>query len=124
MRVVPNEPVSAADFVNLLVNRVPSARLVVDEHLTDQEGDLLLHVLMADLGRYAQSAFDHGDMATSDALLAVVDDALRHGDADVVNAVQVSFVENLGPWDSAMRPFISSWPKPLRDEAGRQAQLR
>ena len=124
MRVVPNEPLSAPDFVNLLVNRVPSARPIVDEHLADQEGELLLHLLMANLGRYVQSTFDQGDMATSDALLAVVDDALRRGDADVVNAVRVSFVENLAPWDPAMRPFMSSWPKPLRDEARRQAHLR
>ena len=79
---------------------------------------------MADLGRYAQSTFHHGDMVTTDALLAVMDDALTHGDDDVVNAVQVSFVENLGPWDPAMRPFISSWPNVLRDEARRQTELR
>ena len=121
--MVPTESLSAADFAALLVKRVPTARSVPDEHPADPEGELLLHVLMADLGRHAQSTFYRGDTVTTDALLAVVDDALTRGDDEVVNAVQVSFVENVGPWDPATRPCISTWPNALRNEARRQTEL-
>jgi hypothetical protein len=43
------EPMSGTEFIEMLMARVPSTRAVVDEHLTDQDGELLLHLLMADV---------------------------------------------------------------------------
>jgi hypothetical protein len=51
------------------------------------------------------------------ALLAVVHKALREGDEDAENAVAVSFVEDTGWWEPAMRTFITTWPDGLKAEA-------
>jgi hypothetical protein len=118
---MPPEPMSNADFVDALVARVPAARALVDEHLDDQFGELLIHMLMADVSRLALSAFQQGDASTANAVLAVVDEALRTGDDALINAVQVSFVEVTGPWDAEMQAFISTWPKALTAEAQSQS---
>jgi hypothetical protein len=45
---------------------------------------------------------------------------MRDGDDEVVNLVQASFVENIGPWDEDTAPFVESWPESLKREAERQ----
>jgi hypothetical protein len=115
------EPISGTDFVEMLMARVPSTRAVVEEHLADQDGELLLHLLMADVSRFAVSAFQHGDAATVNAVMVVVDEALTVGDDELVNAVQVSFVEVIGPWEAETQAFISTWPEALTAEAERQS---
>jgi hypothetical protein len=111
------EPMSGPGFVDALVARVPSTRSIVDEHLDDQDGELLLHLLMADVSRFALSAFQRGDAATAGSVVAVVEAGLVTGDDALVNAVEVSFVEVIGPWDVEMQAFISTWPQALSAEA-------
>jgi hypothetical protein len=89
------------------------------EHLEDNEG-VLLHLLSADLRRYAIKAFDTGRTDVLQRLLGVLDRALVDGDEYVNNAVAVSFVEDTGWWEPAMQPFIESWPLSLQAEARRQ----
>ncbi len=67
------------------------------EHLADNDG-LLLHLLMSDLLRLAVSTFSEGLTGIKHRLLAFVDRCLRDGDDDVVNAVAISFVEDLGTY--------------------------
>lgn len=110
-------PLTVADFIARLAEEAPGARPVVDEHLADHDGDLLLHVLVADLGRYSLSAFAAGDSAAASAVVGVMDLGFRDGDDQVANAVAVSFVESIGPWTSSAQPFISSWPDALREDA-------
>jgi hypothetical protein len=90
-----------------------------DDHLEANDG-LLLHLLTADLRRFAVQSFDAGPRDVLEGLLAVVDDALREGTDDVKNAVAVSFVEDTGWWDLATRPFIEVWPAALEAEVERQ----
>ena len=110
---------TSVDFLDALATDVPETRPVVDEHVEDNDG-LLLHLLTADLRRYAIRTFDAGQTDVLARLLAVIDGALREGTDDVQNAMAVSFVEDTGWWDPAMQPFIEAWPEGLRAEVDRQ----
>jgi len=48
---------TAQEFVDRLVVAVPETRDLVAEHLEDQSGELLLHVMMADLLRFAVAQY-------------------------------------------------------------------
>jgi hypothetical protein len=114
---------TATDFLDSLTAGVPESQPLVVEHLEDNDG-LLLHLLTADLRRFATQSFDTGQSDVLEKLLAVLDVALREGTNDVQNAVSVSFVENSEWWDPATRPFVESWPAGLRGEVDRQRRTR
>lgn len=117
-RAAMGSPVmTEADFVRSLVDEAPEIRDLIDVHLRDQSGELLLHLLVADVRRVAVDAFQRGDGDLLRRLLDLLDRALREGDELVENAVAVSFVEDTGWWEPAMRPFIDAWPAALRAEA-------
>ena len=111
------------DFVSCLLEVGPSVRQIVEEHHRDQ-GELLLHVLCGDLSRYCVEAWNRGGSTEMNDCLACASRALDEGDQAVRNAIEASFVENVGPWDDHMRPFIAIWPVSLRAEAERQAHSR
>lgn len=114
---------TAADSLNRLAADVPEAQLAVVQHLEDHEG-LLLHLLTADLRRFAIQCFDAGQDEVMQRLLNLIDLALREGTEEVENAVSVSFVEDTGWWDPATQPFIEAWPPGLRAELDRQRNHR
>src|SRR5262245_52642865 len=107
---------TAQDFVHRLVVEVPETRQVVAEHLEDQYGELLLHLLMADLLRFAVAQYHAGQVDASARCLTMVDAALRQGDEYVENAVAVSFVENVGLGEGEIAGFIATWPQGLLQE--------
>lgn len=109
-----------ADVCTALWTAVPEFGEIIDEHLVDNDGELLLHVLFGDLTRFVLAADERGDHDVVARSLQFLDSALRHGDADVENLVAVSFVENNEPWDGQAWTFISTWPEALRAEAQRQ----
>ena len=92
---------------------------VTEEHRRTYD-EILLHVLCGDLSRYCVAAWRRGDSPGVSHCLACAAAALDDGDPALRNAIQVSFVENVGPWDPMMRPFIATWPDSLRAEAERQ----
>ena len=112
---------TAEDFLSVLVSEVPEAKPVVREHLEHYD-ELLLHVLTADLRRYATDIFTSGQSDVLGRLLGVIDRALLLGNESVSNAIAVSFVEDSGWWDPVMQPFIASWPPGLKAEARRQQE--
>jgi hypothetical protein len=112
------------EFVTGLLAAVPEARDLVDEHVADHCGEMLLHLLMADVERLCRAAFVRGDHDLSSRCLTYVASALTQGDDLVWNAVAVSFVENAGPWDASAAAYISSWPSALQVEADRQQSAR
>lgn len=116
--------VTKSDFVAEVIAAVPETQPLLAERLRDQFGELLLHQFVADLRRFAIASFEQGESERMHALLAVMDKALREGDEDVENAVAVSFVEDTGWWEPAMRPFIATWPAGLKAEAERQRHWR
>ncbi|MBS45238.1 MAG: hypothetical protein CMH83_19130 [Nocardioides sp.] len=105
------------DFVGRLLESVPEVEPAVREHFDDND-ELLLHLLMADLLRAAVRLFHAGELETEQRLIRFIDLALRHGDAAVENAVRVSFVEHAGAFPEETPKFLASWPPGLRAELG------
>jgi hypothetical protein len=116
-------PMTADEFVQRLVE-VGEVRAILEEHLADNEGELLLHPFVDRVRDLAIASFDTGDRALSDRIVAVFDSGLREGDDRVENAVSVSFVEDTPWWDADRQAFIASWPPALRAEAERQRNWR
>lgn len=106
-------------FVEALVRECPEASPIVDEHLRDFDGDVQLHLLIADVLRLAIAMFDAHQTEPMHRCLGVVASGLTDGDEYVQNAVAVSFVEDTPWWDEQMLPFIAMWPEALRTEAER-----
>jgi hypothetical protein len=112
--------VTEAWFVEQLLAEVPEAGGVVSDHLSDQNGELLLHVLMADLLRFTVQAFHAGQSDVVMRVLGFVDRALDEGDEAVETAVAVSFVENVGVGEGETPAFLAVWPRGLLAEKARQ----
>ncbi len=84
------------------------------------EGDLLIHILLPDLLRFAVEAFHDGRRVASLRLLSFIDFAFSHSDHDVWEAIAVSFVEDVGVYSNETPEFIATWPPGLREELDRQ----
>jgi hypothetical protein len=114
---------SRAQFPELLVGSVPEIAPVVQEHFADND-ELLLHILMADVLRFTVAAYGRGDLLLSHRCLAFIEQALLSGDAAIINAVEVSFVEGVGAFPGETPSFIASWPPALLREKTRQDRER
>lgn len=112
--------ITATTIPHRLRTVVPEFGPMIDEHVAFY-GDVLLHVLFGDLTRFVLELGVNGASDTEQRCLDFLDHALQHGDDAVRNAIQVSFVENVGPWDPSAADFIARWPAALREEAHRQA---
>lgn len=116
---------TSADFVQRLPEAAPRLHTLIDDHLADYDGEVLLHLLMADVRRWVISAFYNLiEEEAIVAVLALLDEALRDGDERLENAVAVSFVEDSCVWHPRMAPFLSAWPLGLQKEAARQQSTR
>lgn len=111
---------TSPEFVSRLRSGVPECSTTLREHLDEQEGELLLHLLVADLRRLALAWFEEGRTDALARLLDVLNTALREGDEYVENAIAVSFVEDLGWWEADMQPFITTLRGELANEVERQ----
>ena len=110
-----DEVLAHGDFVQDLLVSVPEVEPEVREHFEDND-ELLLHLLMADLLRAAVRFFHAGEFEVEQRLLKFIDLALLQGDAAVQNAVQVSFVEHVGARPEETPEFLASWPTGLKAE--------
>lgn len=90
---------SIEGFLDGMCEAVPMTRSLVEQHIEDQSGEVLLHLLVADVRRLAFASFERGDEAVTTCLLDFLDLALATGDAPVRNAIAVPFVEGTGWWD-------------------------
>lgn len=117
-------PLNESSFVEELVAACPEIQVIVNQHLSDNDHELLLHLLVADIRRFAIERFDAHDAATLERCLDAISMGLTDGDERVENAVAVSFVEDTCWWDPEMGSFIAAWPSPLRAEANRQREWR
>ena len=101
-----------------LSTAVPEFQSVIDDHLAFN-GEILDHLLFADLARFVLEAHATGQPELVDRILSWLDLALRTGDDAVQNLVSVSFVENIPGFESENLPFIETWPPALRVDADR-----
>lgn len=107
-------------FVVDLIRSLPDAAPLVAVHLDDQDGELLLHLLVADLRRLVLAAREQHSQEVVAGTLNCLERAMTTGDEYVKNAVAVSFVEDIQPWHPSMQGFVDSWPPGLAAEAMRQ----
>jgi hypothetical protein len=108
----------------------PGFRRVREEHMRDNDA-LLVHVLMSDLLRYVGSYFTGASTVRAQpptanevkAVLQVLDGAIAAGNADVENAIAVSFIEDIEaePFFGRVSPMLG--PN-LRAELQRQKAWR
>jgi hypothetical protein len=108
------------EFVAHLVTTCPEVQPIVAEHRDDFDDEVLLHLLIADVLRFAVAAFEGGEDDVLTRALDAVAAGMSDGDDYVQNAVGVSFVEDTPLWDPATEPFIATWPRALQVEAARQ----
>lgn len=112
------KPITYKTVVARLTDAVPEFRPFVAEHLQDNDGELLPHVLFGDLTRFYAGAKERGDHDLARRCLLFLEKAIISSDRAVEELVAVSFVENLAPWEG--REDLSHWPPRLRDEYERQ----
>ena len=111
------------DSVHLrLVEAVPEFGPVLEEHLEDQDGEVLAHVLFGDFTRFVLAAHQEDDHELVSRSLAFLEEAIMDGDQRTRNLVAVSFVENIGPRDEGAADFIAGWPPALKEEGHRQRE--
>lgn len=86
--------VTYADFLSDLALDVPDLGPIVAEHLDDNDGELLPHLLLSDIRQWC---LEHvaTDPATVQRVVDGLDRAVGSGDEAIENAVAVSFVEDL-----------------------------
>lgn len=106
-------------FVDALLAGAAEAEPTLAEHLDDHDGELLLHLLLADALRLTVSAFHAGKRDLSERILNVMARGLEEGDDYVANAVAVSFVEDFGASTGESDDLLALWPPVLRRELGR-----
>lgn len=114
---------TSAEFVRRLRAEVPQFSKAIDQHTADND-EILLHVLLGDLARTCVAAWESGDEGFNPPALGLLEAALTDGNDYVANAVSVSFVEDVGPWDSNVHAFIESWPPALLRDALRAGFTR
>lgn len=82
-----------------LTEYVPEFKQRVEEHIKDQFGEVMQHVLLADFARFllemdACDPTNTADASTIARGVAAIEALLESGDEDLENAVKVSFLEH------------------------------
>ena len=82
------------DLVSELVGRFPELRALLDQHLADQEGELLPYLLMGDVARWLH---EHSgtDPRRVGGILGWLEGEFARGDFDTRNLIDVGIVEML-----------------------------
>ena len=95
------------ELIAKLSRAEPAVDAVLQEHIADNN-ELLSHLYMADVTRWLVA---NGPAAP---VLAVLEDALVDGDADVRDLILASFVENIEQDDPAYRALRAALGPALR----------
>lgn len=88
-----------ADVPRLVLDEVPEFRPLYDEHVEDNFGEVLPHVLFGDVSRFAVDAYNRGATALAERVIRLMERLARDGDTLTSELVGVSFVGNIGPDD-------------------------
>jgi hypothetical protein len=104
-------------FFERLERAAPELRSLRSEHEADN-GELLGHLLIADILRWACAVLDSQPGAV-DAVLEEMARSLQPGDDPVSNMISVSFLEHLGADDPRELAIRARLPRRLREELER-----
>lgn len=86
---------ATVSFVGALVRRNRVLLPVLEEHLIDQEGEVLPHLFMADVERWAEAALRRGQRGDVEQVLEYIELEFSGPDDDVREVISVSFLEHL-----------------------------
>jgi hypothetical protein len=81
-------------LLGALAWRFPALRFELDQHLDDNDGEILPHPLMSAYERWAEAAVRAGDSDLTP-FLAFLEDAYESGGEEVGELISVSFLEHL-----------------------------
>ena len=96
-------------FIGALVRRNRVLLPVLEEHLVDQEGEVLPHLIMADVERWARTALRQGKHQEVQQVLEHLEEEFRGPDDDVREVISASFLEHLprpGSPDAELRDLV------------------
>lgn len=108
-------------LVARLITEVSALKPLYDENLADYD-ELLPHVLFGDITRFVMDGFAARRGRTreqAERILAVLEDAAGSENADVLNLISVSFLENLDSAADGYEQLRSSMGPRLREELAR-----
>lgn len=103
-------------FVKLLLDAVPELKPVYEEHIDDYD-ELLEHVFMGDVARFAEHLYVANPNSESlFRLLEVLDKLYVVGDEKLKELISVSFLENLSRDEKYYAEFRSLLSRALAEE--------
>lgn len=85
---------TARPFMHALVDEFDEFRVLLNEHLEDQEGELLPYVMMGDVARWAESVVARNPERVA-SLLRWLEVRYEEADDEAANLIAVGFVEML-----------------------------
>lgn len=104
-----------AEFTHNLVEVVPELSLLLDEHLLDQEGELLPYVFMAEVARWLHEQSTRSPQRV-ERVLAWLEARFHSSGFDVRNLIDVGIIEML-PGLPEGEQILSMLPADLRARA-------
>jgi hypothetical protein len=84
-------------FVGAVVHAVPALRPILQEHLDDQEGEVLPHLLMADLERWLEREVKERPVQSAgdiQGMLQFIEESFTAGDPKINEVISASFLEH------------------------------
>lgn len=103
-------------FVKLLLEVVPELVSVYDEHIDDYD-ELLEHVLMGDVTRFAEKLYiENSNSECLARLLGFLDKAYAVDDEKLNELISVSFLENLTRDEESFEGIRAKLSPQLKDE--------
>jgi hypothetical protein len=96
---------TSQDLVTGLVEQFPHLQVLLDEHLEDQDGELLPYLLMADVARWAQATYP-SDPGTVGEVVDWLEAEYARADAAEKDLIGLGFVEAI-PFRPAGAPLLA-----------------
>lgn len=107
-----------------LARRIPALENVLVSHRADNCGEVIPHLLMADVARLVEdSLLSTNPSSDARSILELLDSGFRQGDESVRNLISVSFLENLPEWGREGRKIRSELGPALTAESVRREAL-
>jgi hypothetical protein len=107
---------SAISYPNVhraMIEHLPEARRMVEQHIADHAGHVRLQLLFGELARFALAAHRRGDADLAARCLCFLDSAIHAPDDRVAELVATSFIPAIAAVPAG-RSFVASWPATLQ----------
>jgi hypothetical protein len=97
------------NYIATLLAVVPEFEPVYQEHLADNEGELLTHVLFGDLFDFALTAHQEGNSNLLVRIIRFINQVAGEGDEDMTEVAHVSFMEYVpsSPINEVIQPLLN-----------------